>query len=222
MKRGQPASEEARELRERAGGEGFPGGGTIFHPAGLFAILCIAMAMSRTTSILLVVLAVAVIGGGVYFWLNKDKVASLFNSNQANTNALAENTNHAIVNGSVQNVEGQTPLQGQITVGDTTLTVTSMTRDTKFESLDAPKDQDFVVVFFNGVSSNKVFAVQKGLMGNADVSDGKTSYALEGLKVASDLVANDHGYLKFVVPHTASKLTLEVGSGPTAQRLQLP
>lgn len=181
--------------------------------------------MSRTTLILLAVLILAIAGGGVFYWFNQDKVANILNTGAANTNAVTNTavTNTPLLTGTApQLIEGDKKLTGSFTVNQVKVDFTGVTRTSTFEAIEAGQGQDFVVVYFQSVAPTEVLSVKRGLEANTSLTSGTNSYKLAGLKIASTLITNDRGYMKFVVSESITNLQLEIGSGETVQETVLP
>lgn len=181
--------------------------------------------MSRTTLILILVLAVVAIGGGVYLWLNKDNL-SFSNTPTTNTttNTTVSNTNSTVTNLNLSTTDtqkGDKELDQSLTVAGTSVHVSSSIKADTFLGETAPKNSTFVIVYFDGLPSTSISAVNQALKTDAHLLVGSTVVPLSGLKVAGQVVQNDRGYFKFVVTSDASNMTLEVGSGNDAQRVKL-
>jgi len=81
--------------------------------------------------------------------------------------------------------------------------------------------KEYVIVYFDGIAGDKVLAVEQVLEHDATLVSGKDTYPLAGLKVATTVVKNDRGYLKFAVPSGTKNLTLQIGTGASAQTVKL-
>lgn len=180
--------------------------------------------MRRSTLILIIVLILVLAGAGVWFWFNQGALKSILNRSTVNTNTTTTgNLNRAPVTGTIPNVvEGNQALTGTVKVHEVTVTLTSLLKTKSFESIGADKGKTYIVIYFQPVASTDVLKVKQGLEANAHVLAGTTVIPLDSIKVASDQVKNDRGYIKFVVLDTATNLQLEVGSGSAAQHVKLP
>lgn len=186
--------------------------------------------MRRSTLILVIVLVIVIIGGGAYFWLNKDTLTFPWDNN---TNTLTTtNSDSVVVINTPTNtapititlpteVKGDTAASGSLKVGDTAITISSQQKQTTADGRTAEKGQTYLLVFFDALEPAQIEAVDTGLRG-VTVSDGKKSYPLAGLKVASTYVKGDRGYMRFSIPDTAKNLMVQLGTGDTAQTVKLP
>src|SRR5690242_15986699 len=105
--------------------------------------------MSRTTTILIAVLAVVVLGGGAYLWLNKGSISNPFGQSTANTNTVVHtNTNtSAALNlnlSTADTLKGDKDLDNTVTVAGTSLHITSSLKSSTYESVPAPSGKQFV------------------------------------------------------------------------------
>lgn len=182
--------------------------------------------MRRTTLILIIVLAVVLLGGGAYVWLMRDSIELPWAAT-TNTTAVtntATNTSLPTTNTSTTTageVKGETALTGTLTVGTAKLTLNSVTRNATVSGEQADAGKQFVVVYFDALEPALVSVVDRGIR-EITVTDSKSTYALESLKVASTYAAGDRGYVRFVIPDTAKGLSLVFGTGATAQKIVLP
>ncbi len=157
------------------------------------------------------------IAAGVVWYFNQDTVSSYVsgksnteNTNQ-NTNATT-NTNAAPTNLALQTeFKGDHTLDETVTVADVPLHFSSASKLTSFEGKDAADGQSFVVVYFDAVESNQVLAVQNGLSGLVVLHSSAGNANLSSLKVASNTVSGDRGYMKFSLPTAATDLQVIFG-----------
>lgn len=181
--------------------------------------------MSRTTLILITILAIVAIGGGAYLWLNKDSLSNPLSTTNTTTNSTTTaNTNTSTANlnlSTADTLKGDKTLDTKLTVGGADIQVTSSLKAATYESVAAPAGKEFLVIYFEGISGDKVSVVDAALASGAHLLVGTTTVALTGIKVATNVVKNDRGYLKFIVPIGASNVNLEVGTGVSAQRVKL-
>lgn len=181
--------------------------------------------MKRSTLILVIVLVVVLAGAGVYWYFNRDTVSQILNPSNSNSvvNTNVEvNTNTAPVNASLNNeLKGDTELDQTVTLGDTSLHFSSVSTYQTYEGEQAEDGQQFVVVFFDAVSSDHVLAANQALADAGVVLryTGGTS-ELATYKVAGDAVQNDRGYLKFLAPTDLTQP--EVMMVTTNTRFSLP
>lgn len=186
--------------------------------------------MRRSTLILIIILAVVIIGGGAFFWLQKDTLTFPWDKN-TNTVTTTNTASVAVINTPTNTtpktvtlpteVKGDTVVSGNLKVGDVNITVSSLQKQTTADGKTADKGQTYLLVFFDALEPTQIEAVDAGLRG-VTVSDGKTSYPLAGLKVASTYVKGDRGYMRFSIPDTAKTLTLQLGTGADKQTVKLP
>lgn len=200
--------------------------GSIYPSGPIFAILVDNMAMRRTTLILLIVLVVVVIGAAALYLMFPDKVNEVFSGKKtSNTNTTTTvNTNTVSVPtnlSTTQDLSGDTALTGSIKVGATTVSFTSFDRVDTFDQTPAPANQQYVIMYFEGIDGAATNAVFNAL-DTAQMVSGDNRYSRGVLKVATNIVKNDRGYIVFVVPVDSQQLTLEVGSGANVQQVKLP
>jgi hypothetical protein len=186
--------------------------------------------MRRSTLILIIVSVVVIIGGGTYVWLKKDTLnfpwvsnantAATTNSDSVAVNNVPTNTAPIIITLPTE-VKGDVAASGSLKVGDVTITISSQQKQTTADGKTAEKGQTLLLVFFDALEPTQVEAVDAGLRG-VTVSDGKTSYPLAGLIVASTNVKGSRGYMRFSIPDTAKNLVVQLGTGDTAQTVKLP
>lgn len=184
--------------------------------------------MKRTTLILVSVLAVVLIGGGIYFWMNQDKVKNVLQGNQnsaaANTNTGLENVNSASGNLNLPNEQkGDQSMDATGTVAGTSLHFSSASRVDSFEGDGAGDDQMFVVVYFDGVASDKVLPVKRAIeSGEIKLMTNQGEGQIATIKVATTAFQNDRGYVKFSVGSGSGNFRLQVGTGTAVQEFELP
>ncbi len=169
--------------------------------------------MNRRLLILIIILVVALAGAGVWWYFNQDQVKSVLNpnSNATNTNTVS-NTNAAPVNGSlVTEQKGTTAIDFKTTVNDVEVHFSSASKLTTFAGEPAEEGKSFIVVYFDALASDKVLAAQAGLYQRASVLYRGGVAPMTSLKVASDVVSGDRGYLKFILPADATSLKLQIG-----------
>lgn len=184
------------------------------------------MVLRRTTLILLVVLTVLVVGAVVGFIMFPERVKDALNgkTNTNTTTPTVTNTNSSTTPTNLstpQDLNGDTPLTATLKFGTTELQFTSLDRLPTFDQIAAPEGQQYVVLYFEGIASAATAMVFDSLA-SAQLVDGAKRYTPEKLKVATDVVKNDRGYIVFITPSTAGKLMMEVGSGAEAQSVVLP
>ncbi len=182
--------------------------------------------MSRSSIILFTVLAVVILGGGAFLWLNKGlwmKPASTTNTTNTATvtnssvNRLTANLNLS----TPDTLKGDKSLDNTLVVASTSVHVSSSLKTATYEGAPAPAGKEFVIVYFDPITADKVEAVDQALEANIHLVFGQETIALTGVKIAANLVKNDRGYLKFIVPTNAAHLILEFGTGSSAQRVAL-
>ncbi len=183
--------------------------------------------MRLSTAILLIVLAVVVIGGGAYLWLMKDSLSLPWASNtnstaKSSTKTLTPTTTTAPTTITLPTeVKGDTVVTGTLKVGTADVKISSQQKQVTADGVTADKGQTFILVYFDAIEPADVSTVDQGIR-QVKLIDGKTTYPLLALKVASTYVKGDRGYLRFAVPTSATKLQLQLGTGATAQTLSLP
>ncbi len=185
--------------------------------------------MTPTTRILLIILAVIVVGGGAFVLSGKSSIVlpwakntNVINTNTTTTNTVVTNT-AAPTNVTVTlptEVKGDTVVAGTLKVGDTVVTISSQQKQTTADGETADKGKTFLYVYVDPIEPANVLAVNTGLR-TAVVNDGKTSYPLESLKIASTSVKGDRGFLRFTIPDTAKNLQLQLGTGTALQSVTL-
>ncbi|MEK7538159.1 MAG: hypothetical protein AAB619_04280 [Patescibacteria group bacterium] len=183
--------------------------------------------MRQTTLILVIALAVVIIGGGLYLWLNKTTVTLPW----AKTTNTATTTNTAVTNAATNTapktitlpteVKGDTTVTGKLTVGAVEVTINSQQKQASADNVNADKGQTFLLVYFDAIDPADVLTVDRGLR-DVKLTAGQTTYPLLSLKVASTYVKGDRGFMKFAVPEKAANLQLQLGSGATLQTVKLP
>lgn len=183
--------------------------------------------MRRTTLVLLMVLMVVVLGGGAYLWLKKDSIqwpwiTTTNTSSNTNSSVTVVNTSNTTpINASLPaEVKGDTAVAGTLKIGTVDLTVSSQQRYATFNGSTAEKGKEFLVVYFDQVQSGTITVVDRGLR-DAVVTDGKTTYTAQAIKVASTAISGDRGYVEFIVPEKAANLKLQLGSGTSLQSITL-
>ncbi len=184
------------------------------------------MALRRTTLILLIVLGVVIAAGVVLYFMFPDKVNEVLNrSTTTNTNtAVTANVNTSITPtnlSTTQDLSGDTALTASVKAGTTVVQFTSFDRVETFDQTPAPANQQYVVMYFEGVDGAATNAVFNAL-DTAQMVSGNQRYSRDVLKVAANVVKNDRGYIVFIVPASSKNLTLEVGSGADVQSVKLP
>lgn len=184
--------------------------------------------MRRTTLILLVALAVVIISGGVYVWLNRTQfqqtIANLSGTTKTNANtnaAVVTNVPLKVINAPV-NAHGDTPLTGKLTINGVDLALTSLQRADTYQGTPAGANQTYLQIYIDPIKPEQVQAVNRTLLTNSHLTDGQTTYALQALKISSTLTLNDRGYFLFKIPTAAKNVQLVVGAGTTAQTVTLP
>ncbi len=185
------------------------------------------MVLPRRTLILLVILVVVIAAGVVGFVMFPDQVReALGGKTNANstTNTSVNNTNTSTTPTNLstpQDLSGDTALTATVKIGMVDVKFTSLDRLENFDQTVAPANQRYVVVYFEGLDQSATAAVFT-TMSASQLVDGNKRYSPDKLKVATNVVANDRGYVVFLVPTNAGKLVLEVGSGAEVQRVELP
>jgi len=187
--------------------------------------------MSRTTKILLAVLAVMVVGAGAYFAMNWSKVTDLLNGNKntavvANTNAAVTNTttNRATnLNVSLPSeVKGSVTLNGNLTVGGVKLHFGSLQWTNQYLDVKAATGKTLLVIFVDQLTAAQIAPVVDVLSQDVKLQVGGTSVDVRRFKIASDQIKNDRGYLLFEVPTNATNIALVRGSGPSSESVSIP
>lgn len=173
--------------------------------------------MRRLTLVLVIILMVAIIGGGTWWVMNRDSLAFPWqsNSNTSTTNVnsatINENRNTVLANLPTE-VKGDSVATGTFTVAETALKVHSLQKAETYNGVTAEKDQALVVVFLEPIASAQVTAVSNAMSDAVKlVVSGKTS-APRLYKLASTQVTGDRGWVMFSVPETSTSGTLQVGS----------
>ena len=185
--------------------------------------------MSRTSKILIVILALAIVGGGGWLWWKKDSIVwpgtKFTNSQPLVTNqsgVVTTITNTPAKTSTLPNeVKGDTKVEGVLKVGEIEVKISSMQRMTKADGFTADTGKSMLAVHFDQLAAVNGAAVNAALQA-IQLMEGKTSYPLQALKVASPLIKNDRGHMTFMIPTTASSLQLVLGTGADAQRVSLP
>lgn len=183
--------------------------------------------MSRTTTILLSILAVAVVGGGVYVWLMRDSLnlpwtTTTNTATTTNTSTVVNTTNTSPTTITLPTeVKGDTAASGTLKIGTVDVTISSTQRQTTADGVTADKGQTFLLVYIDPVAPTSVSTVDQGIR-DIKVIDGIKSYPLLALKVASTYISGDRGHLRFAIPEKATGLVLQLGTGATAQTVNLP
>lgn len=183
--------------------------------------------MSRLTTILLIILAVVVIGGAGYLWATKTTIivpwAKTTNTttNTTNTTTVIPVTNTEPTTITLPGeVKGDTAVSGTLKVGTVDVKITSQQKQVTADGVTADKGQTFLLVYFDAIDPASVSTVDRGIR-DVKVVDGKLSYSLLTLKVASTYAKGDRGYLRFAVPEKATGLYLQLGTGTAAQTVTL-
>lgn len=185
------------------------------------------MAIRRTTVILVSILALVVVAGVVLFMMFPDQAREALggkSSTNSTTNTATQNSNTTTAPTNLstpQDLSGDTPLTATMKVGASTIVFSSLDRLNAFDQIPAPENQRFVVMYFEGLPAAETASVFEALA-QAQLVDGDKRYSPDKLKIATNVVKNDRGYLVFIVPTDAGKLVLEVGSGTEVQRVELP
>ncbi len=171
--------------------------------------------MNRLTIIILIVILVALIGVGVWWWLNQEDTTP-----SANTNL----TTNQSVNSATRLEGGSLVVEKQTTYQSTPLSFTTALEDTSFHSVTADEGKKYFVVFFDPVA----VATGSELPGwlNTEVSlvtgDGQVYTPLEIKAVTQGTTAaGDQGYFWFTVSGSAQDYSLKFGLGDGASTLDL-
>jgi hypothetical protein len=186
--------------------------------------------MSRTTSILLIVLGVVIIGGGAYMYLNWGQVSELINPNANTKNTSVKNSNSKSNSNSVvvtnlslpTEVKGDTVFSGTMTVANVKLTLSSIQWTNQYADLTAGTDNSLLMIYIDPVPSADVASVASGLTTNMQVVYTGGSVKLRRYKVAGGEIKNDRGYMLFEVPTTATDIFVVNGTSATAERVAVP
>lgn len=195
-----------------------------FRCAWFLAILSTVF-MPRRTLILVVALVAVLAGAGVWWWFNQDQVSDFLNpptnSGSANTSTTVSNTNRPPVNASLATeLKGDVEIDKTVKINDVEVHFSSLSKLDSFAGQPAGEKKVFLIVFFDPVQSGQVEAVQRGLQKDVTLHYSGGVSPLASLKIASTVVANDRGYLKFVLPSDASNMVL--GIGAANEQYQLP
>lgn len=190
--------------------------------------------MRRTTLILLIVLVVVVVAGGAYAMMNKEKVRQAFGGKNANvavtvttnkaTNAAntAAPTNVPIKTGTApKEVKGDVAADTSITVGKTTVHISSLQKTASFMGTDAAKGKEFFVVYFDALTSDAIVDVQSAFMAGTSVVTGGQTIPMQKLKIASTAITGDRGFIAFQVPAGSKTFVMKIGTGDGAQSVNL-
>lgn len=187
------------------------------------------MPLTRTMLNLLIALGVAVVGGGVYFALNQDRVVSLVtpkktvNTNRATTTNVPDINAVPHTNISVPSeIRGDTVFTGELTLAGVPIKLSSVQKSPTYIDIKAAEGKTLMVVFIDPVQSSQVPAVINAVGVDIHLDHGTNSVSPRRTKIAGDQIKNDRGYMIFEIPANATKLTLISGTGPTATRLTLP
>ena len=179
--------------------------------------------MHRPLLILLVVLGLVLVGGVVWWWYHQDDVKNVIQGKNTNTVTNTTSNTNTIVNATLPTeVKGDTAVTGKLTVNGVAVTISSFSKVGTFEGTQAEAGKIFVVLYIDAVKSADVISVKNGLQADAHLITNLETLPLASLKIASDTVSNDRGYMRFTASDKATGLVLEVGSGSTAQRVELP
>lgn len=184
--------------------------------------------MRRTTLILTIALAVVVVGGGAYLFIQRDTLAWPWSSATTNTvtNQPATTTNTISVNTNTTptplpvETKGDTKVDGTLIIGPVSVHFTSQQRQSAIDGFTAEKGQTMLVVYFEPVAPVDGEAVNQGLR-DVHITDGVTTYPWKSINVASTQFTNDRGHVSFMVPVAASTLRLAIGTGADAQSFKL-
>ncbi len=181
------------------------------------------MAMRRTTVILLSILAVICIGGAGYLWATHTAIVVPWAKNTNTTNLnITTNTSTTPTNLSTpQDLSGDTPLTSTLKLGTGELQFSSLDRIGEFEQTPAPDGQEYIIMYFEGLDASLTSSAFT-VLSAAQLVDGSKRYTPSKLKVATNVVKNDRGYIVFVAPTSVTKPVLEVGTGADVQRVELP
>lgn len=184
--------------------------------------------MRRTTLMLIIVLILIILGGGAYLtytktkivfpWVNKATTTTTNNGVTTTTNTV--NTSLKTITLPTE-VKGDTAVTGKLKIDTIELTISSQQKQTTIGAETADKGMTFLLVYFDPVAPTDVLAVDKGLR-QVKVNDGKADYPVAGISVSSTTVKGGRGYMKFVIPTTATNLKLQLGTGATLQSVTLP
>lgn len=178
--------------------------------------------MNQKTLIITVVLVLLVLGGAGYWWTTHPDFLRSTSATPSTSVASSNSAHYLPANPSLPTeVKGDTPVVGTLNVGTVKVTVSSLQKPTTDGQAKAEAGQTFLIVYIDPVAPADTVAASQGLR-DATVSDGKNTYPMLSLKVASTYVKNDRGTLKFSVPLTAKNLQLVLGSGATKQTISLP
>lgn len=170
--------------------------------------------MKRIISIVLIIIVAALIGFGVWWWLNRDEEPA------ANANQTAN-----------QNVNAATTLEGgslvvekQATYQSATLELTTALEDTAFHGIEAETGNKYFIVFFSPLAPNQDGSLPGWL--NTDVTlltgDGQ-SYSVWEVKavIKGTTAVGDQGYFWFQVNEAAQDYSLKFGPGDSALTIDL-
>lgn len=179
--------------------------------------------MSQRLVILISILILALAGAGTWWYFNQDQVSSILNRSDVNANTnTTSNSNSIPVNSNLPNEQkGTAEIDYAATINSVELKFSSASKLESFAGQPAETGQVFVIVYFDAVPSDQVLSVQSGLTNQATINYTGGSSPMMSLKVASDLVTGDRGYVKFSVPADAAQLKFRVG-GDGAPQADLP
>ncbi len=184
--------------------------------------------MNKRLLILISALVVAGIGGGLWYWMHRDQVGQALNGNQ-NTNATVStntgNTNRTTPTNLNLSSEqkGDIAMDEHATIGGVDLHFSSVSKVDSYEGDPAGVGNSFLVVYFDGLPSSKVLGVKQAIdTGALTLTSAKGFGTIATVKVASDIVKNDRGYIKFIVKSDESGFSLNTGAGDNVHVLKLP
>lgn len=182
------------------------------------------MVMRRTTLILLAVLGVVVIGAVAMYFVFPDQVRNVLGGSNTNTTNLNTTTNTSTTPTNLstpQDLSGDTALTSTLKIGTGELQFSSLDRIGEFEQTPAPEGEEYIIMYFEGLDASLTSSAFT-VLSAAQLVDGSKRYTPTKLKVATNVVKNDRGYIVFVAPTSVTKPVLEVGTGADVQRVELP
>ena len=186
--------------------------------------------MRRTTIILVSVLIVALVGAGVWFWMNRATIAWPWQAPKTNTNTtttntttntVAANTNTVLANLPVP-VQGTTAATGSLKVGGVTVDVNSLQVFSTYSGVTPAAGKQLLVVFIEPLTPAQATQIA-ALMSSISLKVGVTSIPMHRYKIATTQVSGDRGFFAFDIPSNTktAKLVSTIGDATNSVDLTI-